>query len=212
MSDLAATRFDAVERAEHFGLSGRFDPLKAQEAGPLPDDVALEVAKIEAADRIILHFPLWWFAPPAVIKGWCDRCLVHGRLHSVDARFDQGIGRGKSVLFCASTGASAAECGPSGKEGDSRLLLWPLAYTFRYCGYDVLEPQVLHGVHGYHEGADRERLEDRLGAELRGHEGRIGRWDDLPRMAFPADADFDDAGRLKADRTAQSPFIQPQRP
>jgi hypothetical protein len=31
-------------------------------------------------------------------------------------------------------------------------------------------------------------------------------------MAFPADADFDDAGRLKADRTAQSPFIQPQRP
>jgi NAD(P)H dehydrogenase (quinone) len=121
---------------------------------------------------IVFHFPLWWFGPPAILKGWFDRCLVHGALHDVDNRFDAGRMRGKRALFCVSTGASAVECGPGGKEGETRLLLWPLAYTLRYCGFDVAEPLTVHGVHGYFEGAEERALETRL-AEVLADQARI---------------------------------------
>ncbi len=201
--------FDAVERARSFGVDGGFDPLKAHETLPLPLDAVAEAEKIEAADRIILHFPMWWFAPPAVIKGWCDRALIHGRLHSVDRRFDSGHGRGKSVLFCVSTGATEDESGPHGKEGDARLLLWPLAYTFRYCGFSVLEPVLVHGVHGYHEGAAKDALQERLRTVIAAQRGRVAGWDNAPRMTFPADSAFDETGRLRAGEPASSPFIRP---
>ncbi|KPA20958.1 General stress protein 14 [Shimia sp. SK013] len=213
-SDLCAMGFDAVERAAHYGASssGVFDPLKAQEAagqaGDLPLEVAGEVAKVQAADRIILHFPIWWFAPPAVIKGWCDRVLVQGVLHSVDQRFDAGMCRDMSVLFCVSTGASAAECGQDGKEGDLALQLWPLAQTFRYLGMQVLEPVAVHGVHGYHEGADEAALQAQLGQLIAAQTDVIAAWDNQPRIAFNSDGDFDDAGRLKPGAPSYSAFVR----
>ncbi|MGR3712480.1 MAG: NAD(P)H-dependent oxidoreductase [Shimia sp.] len=213
-SDLCAMGFDAVEAAAHYCDSGDvgFDPLKAQEAaasaGRLPADVAAEVEKIRVADRIVLHFPIWWFAPPAAIKGWCDRVLVQGALHSVEQRFDAGLCRGKSVLFCVTTGASASECGPDGKEGDLQLLLWPLAQTFRYLGMQVLEPVAVHGVHGYFEGADEAALQARLRDVLGAQTDVMAGWRAHPRMPFNGDAEFDGEGRLQAGAVSHSPFVR----
>ncbi|SFS01985.1 NAD(P)H-dependent oxidoreductase [Yoonia litorea] len=214
-SDLYGMGFDAAERAEHYsdqGKSAGFDPLKAQEHAAkgqrLPADVAAEVAKIEQADRIIFHFPIWWFGPPAIVKGWCDRALVHGALHTVDARFDRGRCVGKSALFCVSTGANSEECGPDGKEGDLKLQLWPLAYTLRYLGFSVLEPRTVHGVHGYFVGDESSALEDRLSGILGQQKDVIAGYDSLPRMRFNADDDFDDLGRLRHDSESYSAFIR----
>jgi len=30
------------------------------------------------ADAIVVVHPVWWFAPPAILKGWVDRVLVDG--------------------------------------------------------------------------------------------------------------------------------------
>ena len=213
-SDLYALGFHPAESADRYENWGEapFDPLKAQERAAadstLPRDVATEVAKIRAADRIVFHFPLWWFAPPAILKGWCDRALVHGELHTVEERFDEGQCRGKQALFCVSAGASAAECAHNGKEGDVRMLLWPLAYTLRYLGFTVLEPIVVHGVHGYFEGAEREALEARLRATLDAQGDLLAKFDTLPRIQFNADTDFDEAGRLRPNRPSYSPFIR----
>jgi NAD(P)H dehydrogenase (quinone) len=212
-SDLSAHQFEAVEGARHFGQveTGPFDPLKAHEAavaaGSLPMDMAAEAEKIRQADQIIFHFPLWWFAPPAVLKGWFDRALVHGDLHTVEERFDTGRCRGKRALFCVTTGAGPAECGPGGKEGDVNLLLWPSAYTLRYLGFDVYVPEVVHGVHGYFEGADEAALQARLRGVL---EGQVRLLAELPQretLRFNADSDFDDAGRLKPAAPSHSHFI-----
>lgn len=212
-SDLYGMGFDPAERAAHYARGGAFDPLKAQEeaaaAGGLPGDVAGEVAKLQAADRIVLHFPLWWFAPPAMLKGWCERALVHGLLHDVDRRFDAGLMRGRSVLFCVSTGADETEAGPSGREGDTRLLLWPLAMTFRYLGYDVLDPVCAHGVHGYHSGAAEAALRERLGAVLEAQGDVLAGWQARARLPFNADAEFDAEGRLRTGSPQHTPFITP---
>ena len=84
-SDLYALKFDPTEASYHYGsaeMATSFDPLKAQEAafeaGELPSEVVEEVEKLIRADRVIFHFPLWWFAPPAMLKGYFDRVFVHG--------------------------------------------------------------------------------------------------------------------------------------
>lgn len=210
VSDLYAEGFDPVERAGHYGQTARdFDPLRAQEAATRPPpDVAREIERLRAADRLIFHFPLWWFAPPAILKGWFDRVLIHGALHDVDHRFDAGRLRGKRALFCVTTGASAVEGGADGREGDTRLLLWPAAMTLRYLGMDVLEPVIVRGVHGYHEGADKAALEARLARVLKAQARVVAEFDDRPALPFNADDDFDAEGRLKPGAPSHWPFIK----
>lgn len=214
-SDLGQIGFDPAERADHYrGISptDRFDPLKVQEDAAencaLPDDVSEEIRKIRAADRVIFHFPIWWFAPPAVLKGWFDRVLAHGALHCVDERFDTGMCRGKSALFCVTTGSNATESAFNGKEGDIRLLLWPAAYTLRYLGFSVYVPEVIHGIHGHHTGARLAEMEQRLKAALDGQSKLLAGLKTRERMQFNSNTDFDAEGRLRPDRPSHSPFIR----
>ena len=214
-SDLVSMGFDPVERAAHYAATdpaASFDPLKAQEAaaasGRLPPDVTSEIDKLRRADRVVFHFPVWWFAPPAILKGWLDRVLAHGETHSVGARFDKGQFRGRKALFCVTTGSSADESAHNGKEGDIRMLLWPMAYTLRYLGFSVVEPKIVHGVHGYHRDARKTALDARLREFLDSHATLIAAFDTLPLMPFNADTDFDADGRLKSDAPSNSRFIR----
>ncbi|PWK60149.1 NAD(P)H-dependent oxidoreductase [Roseicyclus mahoneyensis] len=212
-SDLYAMGFHPAEGPERYtDPPAPFDALKAQEQaagwGHLPADVAAEVDKIRSADRIVFHFPIWWFAPPAMLKGWCDRTLLHGLLHAVDQRFDSGVLRGKRALFCVTTGARDSEAGRDGKEGETRLLLWPLAYTLRYCGMEVAEPVLVHGVHGYHEGARKAALEARLAQVLADQRAVIAGLAGRALMPFNVDRDFDGEGRLRHDAPSHWPFIR----
>lgn len=215
-SDLYAMGFDPAERAALYDPEdqpgGRFDPLKTQQRAAgrhaLPADLAEQVERIRRAGLLILHFPIWWFGPPAILKGWMDRALVHGLLHDVDSRFDRGPCRGKRVLMCVSTGCSAAECGPDGREGDLRLLLWPVAQALTYCGFDVYEPVSVHSVHGYHEPPQKQALERQLTSVLEAQKSLIASLDRRPLWPFNRDADFDAQGRLLPEAPSLSPFVR----
>lgn len=214
-SDLIEMGFDPVERAAHYPAdfgARKFDPLKAQEtaarAQVLPPDVLAETDKLTAADRVIFHFPLWWFAPPAILKGWFDRVLVHGEHHDTTNRFDRGKFRGRKALFCVTTGSRAEESAFNGREGDVQMLLWPAAYTLRYLGFTVLLPEVIHGVHGYHKPEARPELEARLSATIQRQRAVLEGFDDRTAMAFNRDEDFGPDGRLLPGRPVHSPFIR----
>ena len=214
-SDLCAQKFDPTEASYHYGsveIATSFDPLKAQEAafeaGELPREIVEEVEKLKRADRVIFHFPLWWFAPPAILKGYFDRVFVHGYLHSVNRRFDTGRCRGKSALMCVTTGASQVESAYDGKEADIDMLLWPTAYTLRYLGFEVLQPVVVHGVHGYYDERSERELRDRLSRVLEQHQKLLEDYDHLPRLNFNSDDDFDREGRLRGESPSHSHFIR----
>lgn len=212
-SDLYRMDFDPAEGPKHFSdHDGFFDPLKAQELAAknhaLSVDVAAEIDKIKRADRLIFHFPMWWFGPPAMLKGWFDRVLAHGALHNVEQRFDTGMCRGKKALFCVTTGSSEFESTPSGREGNASMLLWPSAYILRYCGFDVLEPIIVHGVHGYQKGDQKVALEARLQDVLRSQTDVLSNFDELRLTQFNADDDFDDKGQLKSDAKSVTDFIK----
>ena len=203
--DLYASGFDPAERSAHYtDAPYPFDPLMAQETRTTPPDAARELARLTRANRLILHFPMWWFAPPAMVKGWCGRVLVHDTGH----RYDTGRLSRLEVLFCVTTGGSAAESGPNGREGDWRLLLWPLAHTFRYLGAAVKQPVAVHGVHGYHTGDQRAALDRRLAQTLSDQPRLVAEWSTLPNIRFHADTDFDAAGHLRKVVPSHSPFIR----
>ncbi|NND93209.1 MAG: NAD(P)H-dependent oxidoreductase [Granulosicoccus sp.] len=217
-ADLVSMGFDPVEKASHYrhltavDLSSPFDPLLMQELAAreqcLPADVAPHVLNIRSAQRIIFHFPLWWFGPPAVLKGWLDRCLVHGELHTNVQRFDAGSCVGKKAIFCVSTGSTAMESSPAGKEGHVTMLLWPLAYSLRYLGFTVLQPKIVHGVHGYHQDAAKTELENRLRRIILEQRELISEFDDWPIIQFNRDDDFDENGVLRPSAASHSSFIR----
>lgn len=206
-SDLYGMGFDPCEGPRHYSL--RADPAhfdtpaeqrRAAEHGLTPPEVAAEIARLRAAELLVVHFPLWWFGPPAMLKGWIDRVFVYGPVYRSTMRYDRGVFRGKRMIACVTTGAPAAACGHSGQEGETRLVLWPLLYAFRYVGFTVLEPALLHGIGDIPAGA-YDRLVSRWREALGSLSGRAA-------IAYNRDTDFDDAMRLKPGAPVHAPFTR----
>ncbi len=186
-----------------------FDPRHHDGEDPRPPEIEAEIERVRQADRLVFHFPLWWFALPAILKGWFDRVLAHGVFHSSRQRFDTGPCKGKAALFCVTTGSTEVESAPDGKEGDVRMHLWPAAYTLRYCGFDVLQPITVHGVHRFlDDDEEKARLQARLAGVLDAHGAVIRHFDTHPRLVFNADTDFTSQGALRRNAPSHSPFIR----
>ncbi len=213
-SDLYANNFDPCEGRGHYQHLSDTERFHAQteqrfnaDNNTTPADVAAERDKLLQSDLLVVHFPLWWFGMPAMLKGWIDRVFVYGSVYKSQMRYDAGICRGKKMLACITTGASADSCAFNGREGDTKLLGWPLVFPFRYIGFDVLEPVIFHGVGGVasmeqHEDglSDIDRYFRQWGETLADIESRS-------KIPFNQDTDFDERTRLVEGAPVYSPFI-----
>ncbi len=218
VSDLYALAFDPVEGPDRY--AARCDPgsftaqteqRHAWETGTLSPDVAAEIDKLERADLVIFQYPMWWYAMPAMLKGWLDRVLVYGGLYTSAMRYDAGYFAGRRAMLSVTTGGTAATFAHNGRNADIELLLWPTNFTLHYMGYDVLPPFVAFGVEGgiqYSEpGEMPERLEGYRAALAR----RLEELDATEPMRFNGWDDWDETGRLKPGRAGYSPFMRAER-
>ncbi|TFZ44593.1 flavodoxin family protein [Stenotrophomonas maltophilia] len=213
--DLYAEGFDPLEAACHHRQRlqpDRFDAQREQrysaEHDQLPADVQRHLQLLRAADLVILQFPLWWFAAPAILKGWLDRVMVYGPMYNSRQRHEHGVMQGKRALLSVTTGSSARACAVDGREGDTRLLLWPLMYSLRYVGFEVMEPHVVNGVRS---GLAAERVQahdEALAAATLSYRERLTHWRQWPTVPFNNSGDFEDGVALRAEATAYSPFIR----
>lgn len=159
-SDLYAMGWDPVVDHDDFAhdASERLDVLaeseRALRSGGLAADIRAEQDKLRWADTVVLQFPLWWFGPPAILKGWFDRLFVQGFAQGV---IDPGTGRamrygngglvGRRALVITTVGANAATTGPRGIHGDINDVLFPMLHgTLWYTGMSVLPPLVINGA------------------------------------------------------------------
>ena len=76
----------------------RFDPLltlaELERDAVLPPAIEAGCREAENADVIAIVHPNWWSAPPAILRGWTDRCLRACRAY----RFEpDGKGGGRPV-------------------------------------------------------------------------------------------------------------------
>lgn len=85
LSDLYAMKWKATVDADDFpehAADERLHVMAASEratlAGRLSADVAAEQDKVRWSDAVVLQFPMWWFGPPAILKGWIDRVFTSG--------------------------------------------------------------------------------------------------------------------------------------
>jgi NAD(P)H dehydrogenase (quinone) len=99
--DLASERFKPVfGPADHAAFIGKV---------PLPDDVRKEQQRIDQVDHLILVYPVYWWAMPALLKGWIDRVFVAGWAFDEDAegRITKRLGRLKVSLVAIAAASEA---------------------------------------------------------------------------------------------------------
>lgn len=209
VSDLYAEGFDPVEGPDKYEQRSRgdsFAPLVEQrdawKQGRLPADVQREIARLERADLLVLQFPLWWHAQPAILKGWFDRVFVSGGLYTSRMRYDRGYFRGRRAICSVTIGAPAAVLGPGSRGGNIDALLWPIQYSLYYMGYTVLPPYLAPGMpgHGFSNG-DSGRVRRQLERYQAGWAHRLEHIDRDRPLVFPGWDDWDAEGRALPTRT-----------
>ena len=114
----------------------------------------------------------------------------------------------KCSAFCVTTGASKDACSHDGRESDTQLLLWPILFPFRYLGYQVYQPEVMHGVGGV-------AFIEELAGGLNTLEPYSNQWRQTletlasrPFIEYNRDAHFDERTRLLPDAPVYSPFVR----
>jgi glutathione-regulated potassium-efflux system ancillary protein KefG len=98
--------------------------------------IALEEQQsIESAKSVILHFPLFWYSMPAIVKEWIDTVFTLGWA------FDQNGGLLKKLPFVCSvtTGAKLESYSSEGTNGHSLdTYLLHVQRTMSYAGMNYL--------------------------------------------------------------------------
>ncbi|UPO76880.1 NAD(P)H-dependent oxidoreductase [Arthrobacter sp. Helios] len=178
-SDLYAQGFNPVlGDGDLGGLAGVPGNLAAQAgqsyaAGQLPSEVQAEQAKLAAAELLVLQFPLWWYGPPAILKGWFDRVLTdsfaYGDLDpelGIPRRYGDGGLTGRRALVVVTAGEDERTIGPRGLSGDLDTLLFPITHgVLWYTGIETLDLHVVYDADTLDPArAEREikRLRERL--------------------------------------------------
>lgn len=157
-SDLYAMHWNPVVTGDDFDhdSTDRLYILQESERAfrnkSLKPDIQREQNKLCWADTVIVQFPLWWFGPPAILKGWFDRLLVQGYAQGVPdpqtgraLRYGNGGLAGRRAMAITTVGANAATTGPRGIHGDINDVLFPLLHgVFWYTGMEVVPPLVIN--------------------------------------------------------------------
>lgn len=129
----------AVDGVEVVDMQARY-PTSAVDMGA---DAEQEAARLLSADRIVLQFPVQWYATPALLKAWADAVLT--RMFYLRYEAEGRLLEGAPLMIACSTGAAAETYRAKGRNGFSiKKMLTPLRMTARRCGLPWCEPFVLH--------------------------------------------------------------------
>lgn len=179
-SDLYAQGFDPVLGARDLGgladQPGNLAELagRAYARGQAPADVQAEHEKLARAELLVIQFPLWWYGPPAILKGWLDRVLTDSFAYDAEidpvSGFPRRYGDGgltrRKALIVVTVGEDERTLGPRGVSGDLDSLLFPLTHgALWYVGIEALDLHIVHDADSLGSaGVDQEvgRLQERL--------------------------------------------------
>jgi NAD(P)H dehydrogenase (quinone) len=167
------------------------EQARAFRGGRIGRKLQEQVELLKWADAVILQFPIWWYGPPAILKGWMDRVFLPGFAYGRDRSFDTGGLGGKKAMLSITVDVPPTAYEPDGRYGEMRTILWPLHLSLRYVGFDVLEPFVAYEV-----SASEERRATII-AEFR---RRLAGMPEEAPMIFRPNSDYDEQLRLKSSR------------
>jgi NAD(P)H dehydrogenase (quinone) len=154
ISDLYAMKWKAVADRDDFpwlGVEQRLNYASASGEAftgkkQLPE-IEAEQQKLLWADVVIFQFPMWWFAMPAILKGWVDRVFAYKFAYGIGEhsgerwgdRYGEGTLKGRKGMIVTTAGGREPHYRPRGVNGYMEDLLWPIQHgIFFFPGMDVL--------------------------------------------------------------------------
>jgi NAD(P)H dehydrogenase (quinone) len=197
VSDLYAMGFEPVSDRRNFTscrdaayFRQQDEERHASEVDGFAPDVAAEIEKLLRCDLLLFQFPMWWFGMPAMLKGWCDRVLVAGRLYDRGRWYESGSMAGKRALCALTTGGEAAMFGSDGLCGDMDALLYPIQHgVFHFLGFKPLRPFIVYRAARI---TDTERA-----AELARYRAELADLARRPAVDYRPRADYDERYALR---------------
>lgn len=154
VSDLYAEGFNPV--ADRHDFTTIADPRRfhyqteqgyAQAQGGFAPDLLREQRRFQAADLLIVLYPIWWGGMPAILKGWFDRVLAYGFAYADGRRFKTGYFHGKRGILCLVSGGTAARFSTGGVYGAIEQVLWPVQRCMiEYLGIEALPPFIAYAA------------------------------------------------------------------
>jgi NAD(P)H dehydrogenase (quinone) len=137
----------------------RFDPAMTEEElyrKHTPDSILREQEKVVWADILFFIFPIWWWSPPAILKGWLERVLC------LDFAFRYDIKRSGYVGTLQDRRAVIISTGSS--DPASYPIAWQTASHTSYVGdilavsgVTVIEHMSLYTIHQYQSRSELEQ-------------------------------------------------------
>ena len=148
VTDLYAENYDPRAGRHDFKSAAdenRFDYQVEQKHAANTNTFAAEIARDQErlywCDLLIFQFPLWWFGPPAILKGWIDRTLAFGRLYDLGHRYGAGMLKGRTGLVSVTTGGPEQRFGGENAEYEA-IDVYLKAVEFgciQYLGMDLAD-------------------------------------------------------------------------
>lgn len=134
IADLAAEGFDPRFTSADIAVHRR--------EAPPPTDVAVEQARLDRADALVLVYPVYWWSMPGLLKGWIDRVFANGWAFdfSSDSTLVKKL-RDLRVHLVAIAGADARTYARHGYFGAMKTQIDH--GIFDYCGASVVTSELL---------------------------------------------------------------------
>lgn len=82
------------------------DDLSELHNGNIPKRIAAEQRELLWAEGLVFIYPLWWFTPPAMLKGWFDVVLSNGVAFEYSDGGARGLLKHKKALVLVTAGAT----------------------------------------------------------------------------------------------------------
>ena len=155
-SNLYLQNFDPVSDRRNFNTVADPNYFKQQaeekyatENNGFSADIKNEMDKLQNADIMIWHFPLWWFGIPAILKGWVDKVFAAGWAYGGGRMFEAGVFSDKKAMVSFTTGGSDEAYLPGGYLGNMDRILKPIHRgIFQFVGLKVLKENIIHSPSG----------------------------------------------------------------
>lgn len=196
---LSADDFRERDRPAHFVYA--LEQRHAFATDTLAPDIKSEVDRVLGADLLAFTFPVFWYGPPAILKGWIERVFLSGPFYGGRRIYSQGGLKGKRAFAAIALGGQAHMFGPGAIHGEleTGMMRHFFQGTLSYVGLSVHQPFIAYHV-PYVDEASRRAMLDALRSCVRALADR-------PLMAVP-DLDAYDAALAPK---GNSPRCEPNR-
>lgn len=139
--------------------------LSQLHSGNIPPRISAEQEQLLWAEGLVFIYPLWWFTPPAMLKGWFDVTLSNGVAFEYSSEGARGLLKHKKALVLITAGASEDYF----DENDSlEMSHRPITDgTLSFCGVNNVSHKIYYDIVNR---TDKERAEILVQAEKLGLE------------------------------------------